>query len=416
MSNTTPPIVILLLLAIGCAPETTKHSAKEKPAKVELHPSEQDIYRVKLTEKAESRLQISTVPARMRNVQRSRSLGGDVVIPDGMRIPVTVPIPGRIQGIDNQKMPIAGQKVKAGQPLVKLTPILRPELEVPGAAERVQMADARVSLATAQIQADGDVSQARARVEAADIIVKREKRLLAGQAGSRQAVDDAEALHNIATQGLEAAIQRKKLLDQLKLETETGTAKDVIITAPSDGILQTVSSSFGQVVSVGSPLFEIVDLRLLWVRVPIYAGQLDDFALDQSASLRLLSDRTEDGTPLTRVDAPPSADSLASSVDVYFLLKNPDGRFLPGQRVLVDLPMKGEEESLVVPRASVLRDIHGIAWVYVKSGEHQFERARVTVEFTTEDDAVLRRGPKVGSEVVVDGAAELFGTEFGAGK
>ena len=416
MKITTPQIMVLLMLAIGCAPETTRHAAKEKPAKVELHPSEQDIYRVKLTEKSEARLQISTVPAEMQNVRRSRSLGGDVMIPDGMRIPVTVPLPGRIHGVENQKMPIAGQKVKAGQPLVKLTPILRPELEVPGVAERVQMADARVSLATAQIQADGDVHQARARVEAATIVVKREKRLLAGQAGSRQAVDDAEALHNIATKGLQAALQRKKLLDQLKLETETGTAKDVLITAPSNGILQTVSASFGQVVSVGSPLFEIVDLSQLWVRVPIYAGQLGEFDLEQSASLRLLSDRNGTGVPLTHVDAPPSADSLASSVDVYFLLKNPDGDFLPGQRVLVDLPMKGEQQSLVVPRASVLRDIHGIAWVYVQSGEHQFQRCRVSVQFTTEEHAVLRRGPKVGEQVVVDGAAELFGTEFGAGK
>lgn len=416
MKNATLLMVILLLLAFGCAPKTTGHSAKEKPAKVELHPSEQDIYRVKLTEKAEARLQISTVPAEMRNVRRSRSLGGDIVIPDGMRIPVTVPIPGRIQGIENQEMPIAGQRVKAGQPLLMLAPILRPELEVPGAAERVAMADARVSLATAQIQADGDVHQARARVAAADIVVKREQRLLAGGAGSKQAFDDAEAVYNIATKGLEAALQRKMLLDELKLETKSGIAEDVVITAPSDGILQTVSASFGQVVSVGSPLFEIVDLSQLWVRVPIYAGQLDDFDLNQSVSLQLLSNRTEPGMPLSRVDAPPSANSLAASVDVYFLLKNPDGKFLPGQRVLVVLPMKGEQESLVVPRASVLRDVHGIAWVYVKSSEHHFERARVAVEFTTEDYAVLRRGPKVGTEVVVDGAAELFGTEFGAGK
>ena len=90
-------------------------------------------------------------------------------------------------------MPIAGQKVKAGQPLVKLTPILRTRVGRFPVRQSESNGDARVSLATAQIQADGDVSQARARVEAADIIVKREKRLLAGQAGSRQAVEDAEA-------------------------------------------------------------------------------------------------------------------------------------------------------------------------------------------------------------------------------
>ena len=80
------------------------------------------------------------------------------------------------------------------------------------------------------------------------------------------------------------------------------------------------------------------------------------------------------------------------------------------------LPLEGQAESLVIPRAAVLRDIHGVAWVYVNSAEHTFERHRVEVHFTTKDTAVLSRGPTVGTKIVVDGAAELFGTEFGAGK
>jgi hypothetical protein len=64
----------------------------------------------------------------------------------------------------------------------------------------------------------------------------------------------------------------------------------------------------------------------------------------------------------------------------------------------------------------VLRDIHGTAWVYVQSGEQEFRRQRVSVVFNTESLAVLSLGPEIGTPVVVDGAAELFGTEFGAGK
>ena len=54
--------------------------------------------------------------------------------------------------------------------------------------------------------------------------------------------------------------------------------------------------------------------------------------------------------------------------------------------------------------------------MYVKSGETEFRRERVAVAFTTDELAVLTLGPDVGTPVVVDGAAELFGTEFGAGK
>ena len=97
-------------------------------------------------------------------------------------------------------------------------------------------------------------------------------------------------------------------------------------------------------------------------------------------------------------------------------MDNSGSRFRPGERVSVDIPIVGESESLVVPRAAVLLDIHGTAWVYVKSGEQQYQRARAAVRYTTPDLAVLSTGPDVGTEVVVDGAAELFGTEFGAGK
>ena len=80
------------------------------------------------------------------------------------------------------------------------------------------------------------------------------------------------------------------------------------------------------------------------------------------------------------------------------------------------MPLRGETQSLVVPRAAILRDIHGNAWVYVNSASHEFRRHRVEVEFTTSELAVLSQGPEVGTPVVVDGVAELFGTEFGAGK
>jgi hypothetical protein len=45
-----------------------------------------------------------------------------------------------------------------------------------------------------------------------------------------------------------------------------------------------------------------------------------------------------------------------------------------------------------------------------------FVRRRVEVVRVADGRAVLSFGPKVGTPVVTGGAAELFGTEFGAGK
>jgi cobalt-zinc-cadmium efflux system membrane fusion protein len=415
LRRTATLLVVFSGCLVGCNQPSTQPVA-EKPAKVEAHPSESDIYRITLTPKAGERLQISTVLAERRSMSRVRSLGGALVIPDGRRIPVTAPLAGTLlEANDGQPLPMPGQQVKTNQLLLRLSPMLRPELEVPGVAERVQMANARASLVSVQIQADGDVKQAAARVEAAEIALARARKLLVDGAGSQRDVDDALATYNIANEGLVAARQRKELLEQLTLDAESGTAPIVPIHAPNKGIIRTVSARIGQVVSAGAPLFEIVDLDRLWVQVPIYAGQVHEIDRQREAAILGLSE-TGNNRSARPIKAPPTADPLAASVDLYYEIDNSDGRFRPGERVTARVPVRGEEASLVVPRAAVLRDIHGTPWVYVRSGDNEFRRQRVAVQFTTEDLAVLSLGPEVGTSVVVDGAAELFGTEFGAGK
>lgn len=412
-------LVLCLALSIGlvgCSKNEKPPAAKvAKPATVEAHPSEQDIYRLVLTPETETRLQISTVPAAMQAMPRTRSIGGDVMIPDGKRIPVTAPLTGKLQPADSKRQAVAGQQVVANQPLFKLTPMLPPEREVPNAAERVQMANAQATLVSSQIQADGDMKQAEAQVDAAKIAVDRAKQLLVDRAGSRRQVDEAEATLNIAVQAQKAASERKELLDKLTLGAETGKVHAIDILSPSDGIIQIVSAQAGQVVNAGAPLLEIVDLTHLWIRVPVYAGLVNEINSSSSALITGLSD-SANGVSATPIPAPPTANALSASVDLYYAVDNSQSRFRPGERVTAHVPLKGETESLVVPRAAVLRDIYGTGWVYIKSGDHEYRRQRVAVTFTTEDLAVLSLGPDVGTPVVVDGAPELFGTEFGAGK
>ena len=80
------------------------------------------------------------------------------------------------------------------------------------------------------------------------------------------------------------------------------------------------------------------------------------------------------------------------------------------------LPLKGQEESLVVPRSALVRDVLGGSWVYENTAPHSYARKRVFVERVVGDLAALTSGPKPGAKIVTDGAAELFGTEFGGSK
>ncbi len=407
--------ITLAILLVGCRPQPKASNEKPKPAKVDTYPNESDIYRVTLTPQAEQRLQIRTELVKLQSVPRTRTLGGQILVPDGQRIPVTAPLAGTLTMAPSSQPLVPGASVLANQALFELTPIMRPDLEVPGVAERAQMANASAMLISAQIQAAGDSELAKAQIDGAKINFDRASKLLADRAGSQRDVDNAEVTLNVATRALEAAKQRKDLLDKLSLNIDSGKAPIVSITAPTHGTIQTMMAHVGQVVSIGAPLLEIVDLHQLWVRIPIYAGQMHEIDVQATATMTDLSQQHAQAT-IVPVAAPPTADPIAASIDLYYQLDNPENRFHPGERVSVNVPLKGETESLVVPRASIVRDIHGVAWVYVKSAEHEFYRERVNVRFTTKELAILANGPLVGSEVVVQGTAELFGTEFGAGK
>jgi hypothetical protein len=71
---------------------------------------------------------------------------------------------------------------------------------------------------------------------------------------------------------------------------------------------------------------------------------------------------------------------------------------------------------LVVPYSSIIYDIQGGTWVYVKSVPLVYIRTRVDLDHVSDSLAILTRGISPGDDVVCAGAAELFGTEFGIGK
>ena len=140
---------------------------------------------------------------------------------------------------------------------------------------------------------------------------------------------------------------------------------------------------------------------------------MGDVRRSDSATVRTLGDG---GVPRAArpVQAPPSANTVAGTVDLYYAVDNRDRAFRVGQRVAVDLPLVGQTEGLSVPSAAILRDVYGGEWVYQRTAPNTFVRQRVEVASENDGRALLSRGLTVGAQVVTGGAAELFGTEFGA--
>lgn len=69
------------------------------------------------------------------------------------------------------------------------------------------------------------------------------------------------------------------------------------------------------------------------------------------------------------------------------------------------------QQRLLVPHSAVVYDADGSAWTYTVVDDLAYERAAVEVDRVVGEDAVLRSGPRVGTQVVTVGVAELYGAE-----
>lgn len=410
------------LLLVGCdranSSASKTASPKAAPAEVAKTAKEEELNTIRLTPKAVERLGIVVAPVELRKVARFRTYGGEYVLPVGASLVVSAPIGGTLQQSGSRKAPRVGELLVEKQPVFLLLPLLSPERAVLTPAERVRLAEAKNTVAQSRVDAAGQVEQSRVQVEAGKIAVERAERLLKDGVGTVRAVDDAKALLELANKTLTAAENRKRLVDEIVLDTaEPGTLEPLVIESPRNGMLRSVQAAVGATVATGAPLFEVMDYDPMWVKASVYAGEIGEIDATAAAQIAGLADRPEvPSRTAPPVVAPPTATSPASTVDLYYEVANPDGKLRPGERVTAKLPLTGEAESPTVPWGAVVHDIYGGAWVYEQLEPNVYVRRRVEVRYVADDRAVLARGPAVGTPIVTKAVVELFGTEFGFAK
>jgi len=386
-------IAVSIIWTSSCSKPKAAEPQKAPPAaKVENGVKESELATVKLSPKAEERLGVVTVPVAIERVAQTRTFAGEIVLPPDRIISVAAPVGGTLSAGGVQLT--VGMLVRKGQPMFRLTPLLPPERDL-------------------RVQLERDIANAQTRVDAARIRFNRAEQLLRDRAGSEKAVEQAREELNLAENDLKVARERLERYDKAPVSADVA----VTINAPRDGMIQKVMVSPGQTVTGGTALFEVVNLALVWIRVPVYVGELHLIERGQAARVHALNEAPGKAARSARpVIAPPTATAANDTADLYFELANGDGSLRPGQKMGVTLSERGSEESLVVPWSAVLHDINGGTWVYENTAPQQYTRRRVEVRRVVDSLAVLARGPAVGAKVVTAGAAEIFGTEFGTGK
>ncbi|WAS90585.1 efflux RND transporter periplasmic adaptor subunit [Nannocystis punicea] len=380
-------IAALAAACAACGAPPSAPPASPPPVVTRAHGDERSLAAVTLTPEAEARLGIAVATAQRHEVLQVRRLPGEVVARPGGTVMLTAPVAGLVRAPAD--VPRPGDVVAQGQPLARLVPL--------AAVDRDLRAQGQSRVATAE-----------ARLVAGNSRVQRAERLIESGAGSERAAEDARVERDIAAAELEAARARLRMIDRAPLAADVATT----LRAPMSGVVRQVLVAEEQAVAAGAPLLELVSSDPPWVRVPAVAAELAD--LDGSSVEVTPLGRAAAPLTATPLAGPPLADPLAGTVDLYFALPAA-GAFRLGERVGVALTLRREAPALAIPSSAIVHDLHGGAWVYVPLGEHRYDRRRVDLSRVTGGLALVARGLAPGDEVVVTGAVELYGSEFGAG-
>jgi biotin carboxyl carrier protein len=366
--------------------------AQGGPAHVAGGQPESALATITLTPAAEKRLGLEFAQITRQPVRETRKLPGQVLVPPGRSTLVSAPFAGIVLPTPNRELPAVGTALRQGNAVMRIQPL-------PGADEALRMrAEARINEQRWQV--------ARQRAEAARAGLQNRTVTQQELANAEAALAEAETARQ-ASRSLWGFIE-----DGNPANAVTNTA--ITVAAPRGGLLQNLHVTAGQAVSAGQPLFEVLGQNVLWVKVPIYTGELR--TIDRSVPAHVVPLGAWDaatGVPVRPFTGPVSGNSGAATIDLYYTLDNPQLQFRPEERVTVILPVTRATQALTVPASAIWRDIYGGTWVYAHVGEHKYSRRRVIVSRIIDGVALLTTAPPIGTRVVTVGVAELAGTEFG---
>jgi cobalt-zinc-cadmium efflux system membrane fusion protein len=327
---------------------------------------------------ASAQQRIKTAFVEKQLLSKSITAPGGVALDLGKMAKVSSRIEGQVEEVFVQ----LGNHVKAGDPLLAIGSLKLDELVQEFLVSKVQV-DLR--------QANFERTQ-----KLYDEQIVSERRLMEDQAQ----YFEAQAINQHVTEKLQNMGLLKKDLNEL-LHSHTMEGHRYIIKAPLAGIISEQTVVLGQGVSTGDHLFEVVDIRQVWVFANLPIEQAQRFKEGDRGTI-LAKGREPIEAPLAYIA--PVADKATLTIQLRFDVDNRQGLLKPNEYVEVRLE-EGASSILAIP-ITALTIVEGVRGVFVK---HNNDYRFTPVKLGQESDGWIEvtEGLTTGDEVVIEGVFDL---------
>ena len=181
---------------------------------------------------------------------------------------------------------------------------------------------------------------------------------------------------------------------------------DARITSPMNGVVARRNIQPGEQAGPGFPVFTIVSIDLVQVRIGVPEAEIGPIAVGQRADITIpaLDAAFEGRVRLVGIAADPTSRTYTVKVQV----PNADGRLRPGMIAEVRVETDARVEALTVPGEAIVRGADGITRVFVYFPEEERVHARrVEVGSAYGTQIEIREGLAGDEQVVVGGQHRL---------
>lgn len=416
---------LIVILALAAA-VILLYALRRRPAKqdaVETPAAASSAGTVQFLMEQQWRIRMKLSQIEEQTIARQITATGRVIPAANQRAAVAPAISGLIE---RGPLPRIGQRVVAGQPIAVLRQIVTAadQSQIRAAQAQAQAQDAQVALDAARLEAerraaDGEIEADRARLEQARRDDARAQRLYEQQILAKKEAERAETESKTAQAEYDAAVLRRKALDNVRTVAPVKSPADndhaaLTIHAPITGVVTKVNKNLGEQVAAGEAILEITNLDTVWVEAPIFERDLGLISKNVRASFTTAAFPGQEFRGAV-VDVGKVVDESRRAAMVVFSVPNRGQALRVGMQADVRVDVGESVTAMMIPREAVLED-EGKKFVYVLLSGEEFQRREVRLGPESGARIAVLEGLKAGERVVTQGALQLKLHELNPGE
>lgn len=173
------------------------------------------------------------------------------------------------------------------------------------------------------------------------------------------------------------------------------------IRSPIDGSVADRSVWPGDIAPAGTPLFIIVDIARVVLRIHIPQGQAAQLHIGAPATLSVPG--LQSTVPAKVSIISPALDPNSTTVEVWLVADNPDRRLAPGSSVGASIVVRKIPSALVVPESAVLVNDQGQARVMTLGPDNLAHDHPIVTGIRNNGLVQILSGLRAGDPVIVSG-------------